>query len=138
MDNKKINKLKGFIGVGELDFTKEELDYLELEMRSFRLPLVTRLWKRYGIPFIKYSFLPMLIIIIILGVLYMSSSNLGHWDWMWTLDKAIAFTYIFGFGIWTLVSHVFELYSTNKLRKRLKLTQREFQILVVIFHITGL
>lgn len=132
------NKLKGFVDIGELPYTTEQLDYFEKEMRAFRLPKVTQLWKKFGVPFIRWTILPAIIIIIIFGALYGSERNVGQWDWMWTLDKTIALSYIAGFGLWTLVSHLFELSSTNKLRKRLGLPKEHFQILVIAFQITGM
>ncbi len=121
-----------------LDYTTEELEYFEQEMRKYRLPWITKMWKKYGVPFIRFTFLPALIIIIIFGALYMSQKNYGQWDWMWTLDKSIALFYIAGFGLFTLISHIFELITTNKLRRRLGLSQRDFRILVIAFQITGM
>jgi hypothetical protein len=134
-----MQKLKtDFVDIHVLPYTSEQLVYFESEMKKFRLPKITQSWKKYGVPFIRWTFLPALIIIIIFGALYGSDRNFGQWDWMWTLDKAIALTYIGGFGLWTLVSHLFELRSTNKLRKRLGLPQEHFQILVIAFQITGM
>ena len=121
----------------QLDYTTEELNYFEQEMCKFRLPWITKVWKKYGVPFIRFTFLPALIIIIIFGAIYMGSQTSRN-DWMWTLDKAIALFYIAGFGIFTLVSHIFELVSTNRLRRRLGLSQQDFRILVIAFQITGM
>ena len=127
-----------FDNVNQLDYTTEELLYFEQEMRKYRLPWITKMHKKYGVPFIRYTFLPALILIGILGAIYMGSNNYGQNDWMWTVDKAIAFFYIFGFGGFTLISHIFELITTNKLRRRLGLSKWEFQILVIAFQITGM
>jgi len=128
---------KVIISSDELDFTTEQLEYFETEMRKFKLPLITKLHKKYGVPFIKYSIAPALILIIILGLIY-NGSDYGSNNWMWTVDKAIGLFYIFGFGIFTLISFIFERTSTNKLRKRLGLSQRDFAILVIAFQITGM
>jgi hypothetical protein len=120
-----------------LDFTNEQLQYFETEMRKYKLPLVTKWHKKYGVPFIRYSFLPALIIIVVFGLIY-NGNPYGRYDWMWTLDKVIAFFYIFGFGLFTLTSFIFERVSTNKLRRRLGLSQMDFNALVVIFQITGM
>jgi hypothetical protein len=66
------------------------------------------------------------------------SDQYGRYDWMWNVDKAIAFFLIFGFGGFTLISHIFELVTTNKLRRRLGLKKWEFQMLVIAFQITGM
>lgn len=128
---------KVIISSDELDFTTEQLEYFETEMRKFKLPLITKLHKKYGVPFIKYSIAPALILIIVLGLIY-NGSDYGSNNWMWTVDKAIGLFYIFGFGIFTLISFIFERTSTNKLRKRLGLSQRDFAILVIAFQITGM
>lgn len=121
----------------ELDYTTEQLDYFEQEMRKFKLPLITKLHKKYGVPFIRYSILPIILLVAILGIIY-NGSSYGHNQWMWTVDKAIAFFLIFGFGGFTLLSFIFERISTNRLRKRLKLPKRDFAILIIAFQITGM
>ena len=127
-----------FTDAHELDFTTEELEYFEQEMRKYRLPWITKMHKKYGVPFIRYSFLPALIIIVVLGFIYMGKNNYGQLGWMWTVDKSIALFYIFGFGGFTLISHIAELITTNKLRRKLGLSKWEFQVLVIVFQITGM
>lgn len=129
--------MPNFNDVHTLDYTTEELEYFEQEMRKYKLPWITKMHKKYGVPFIRYTFLPALIIIIVFGIIYMNAGY-GQYDWMWTLDKCIALTYIGGFGLFTLVSHIFELVTTNKLRRRLGLSQRDFNILIIAFQITGM
>lgn len=131
--------MPNFTDVNALPYTTEELEYFEKEMHAYRLPKWVKWWKKAGVPFIRFTFLPALIIIIIFGAIYMSERNFGQWDWMWTLDKSIALTYIAGFGLWTLSSHIVELISTNKLRRRLGIKNKwHFQVLVIAFQITGL
>jgi hypothetical protein len=124
--------------VNVLPYTTEQLEYFEKEMRAYRLPKYVKFWKKAGVPFIRFTFLPALIIIVVFGLLQMSDRNYGQWDWMWTLDKVIALTYIAGFGLWTLTSHITELISTNKLRRKLGIPKWHFQILVIAFQITGM
>jgi hypothetical protein len=121
----------------EVNYTPEELQYFEKELRKYKLPWITKVWKKYGVPFIRYSILPALIIIAVFGIIY-NNSVYGQNDWMWTVDKAIALFYIFGFGLFTLISHVAELITTNKLRRRLGLSKRDFNIMVITFQITGM
>ena len=121
----------------EVNYTPEELQYFEKELRKYKLPWITKVWKKYGVPFIRYSILPALIIIAVFGIIY-NNSVYGQNDWMWTVDKAIALFYIFGFGLFTLISHVAELITTNKLRRRLGLSKRDFNIMVIAFQITGM
>lgn len=128
---------KVIINSEELDFTTEQLQYFETEMYKFRLPWITRMHKLYGVPFVKFTFAPALILIIVLGLIY-NGSSYGRNDWMWITDKAIGLFYIIGFGLFTLVSFIFEKTSSNKLRKRLGLSQRDFAILVIAFQINGM
>jgi len=126
-----------FNDIHELEYTSEELQYFEDEMRKYRLPWITKTWKKIGVPFIRYTFLPALIIIVVFGIIY-NNSAYGQNDWMWVLDKAIALSYIGGFGLFTLISHLSERITTNKLRKKLGLSKRDFAILVIAFQITGM
>jgi hypothetical protein len=121
----------------EIDYTTEQLDYFQQEMEKYQLPWITKIHKKYGVPFIKYSFLPALIIIAVFGLIY-QGSQYGQNQWMWTLDKVIAFFYIFGFGLFTLTSFIFERVTVNKLRKRLGISKHDFNILIIAFQITGM
>jgi hypothetical protein len=119
------------------NYTDKELKYFETEMLKYRLPWISKQWKKYGVPFIRYTFLPAILIIAIFGIIY-SNSGIGRNEWMWVFDKAIALSYIIGFGSFTLIAHVSELYGANKLRKRLKLNREDFNTLVNVFQITGM
>ena len=121
----------------ELDFTTEQLELIEKELRAYKLPWITRMHKKYGVPFIRFTFFPALVLIIVLGLIYMDS-KFSHNDWMWITDKVIAFFYIFGFGLFTLTSFIFERTTTNRLRKKLGLSKTDFAILVIAFQITGM
>lgn len=123
--------------VTELDWTPEQLTYFEQEMRKYRLPKISQWHKKFGVPFIRFSFLPALLLIVVLGMIYMNSSYNQN-QWMWIVDKSIAFFYIFFFGTFTLISHLAEKITANKLRRRLGLSHRDFNILVIAFQITGM
>jgi hypothetical protein len=120
-----------------MDYTTEELEYFEKEMRKYKLPWITKIWKKVGVPFLRYSFLPALILIAIFGIIY-NESAYGQNEWMWTVDKTIGLFYIFGFGGFALIAHFAERISANKLRRRLGLSQRDFKILIVVNQITGM
>ena len=120
-----------------LDFTDEQLAYFEKEMKAYKLPLITQWHKKYGVPFIRFGILPIIIIVATLGIIY-NNSVYGHNAWMWTVDKAIAFFLIFGFGGFTLLSWVIEKLSVNSLRLKLGLSHTDFNILVIAFQITGM
>jgi hypothetical protein len=120
-----------------LDFTDEQLAYFEKEMKSYKLPLITQWHKKYGVPFIRFGILPIIVIVATLGIIY-NNSAYGHNAWMWTVDNIIAFFLIFGFGGFTLLSWVIEKLSVNSLRLKLGLSHNDFDILVIAFQITGM
>jgi hypothetical protein len=128
--------VKDFSNINQLDYTTEELEYFETEMRKFRLPLICRLWKKYGLYFLSYSIIPVMVILTVLFVIY-NHAQYGY-DWIWILCKSIVLFYIFGVGGSALISHLLELFTVNKLRKRLGLSKFDFQIFVNQFQITGM
>jgi hypothetical protein len=128
--------VKDFSNINQLDYTEEQLQYFETEMRKFRLPLICRLWKRFGLNFLSYSIIPVMVILAVLFVIY-NNSQYGI-DWIWILCKSIILFYIFGVGGSGLISHILELIFVNKLRRRLGLTKIDFQIFVNQFEITGM
>jgi len=117
-----------------MSYTKEEI---KAELQKYKLPWIAKVWKKIGVPFLRYSFLPALILITIFGVIY-NGSAYGVNDWMWTVDKAIAFFYIFGVGALALIGHFAERLTANKLRKKLGLSHEDFKILVDVYQITGM
>jgi hypothetical protein len=120
------------------DLTPEEMANIESQMRAYRLPLFTRIFKKVWFYFLRYSFLPAFIFLVILFCVY---SSIPYWtyvsDKIWFVCKLIVFFYIFGVGGCALISHICEYLSTNRLRKKLGLTQYEFQYFVVIYQIKG-
>jgi len=128
---------KDFLNINQLvDFTTEQLNYFETEMLKFRLPLICRLWKRFGLYFILYSIIPVMFILTVFFIIY-NHAQYGY-DWIWILCKSIVLFYIFGVGGSALISHLVELISVNKLRRRLGLSKIDFQIFVNEFDITGI
>jgi len=121
----------------EFDYTQEELQYFEKELRKYKLPWISKMFKKYGIQVIRYSILPMLILLTIFGVIYNGSAQ-GVNEWMWVFDKAVALSYIFGFGLFAVVSKLSEQYTANKLRKKLGLSHHYFKLLVAAHQITGM
>lgn len=121
----------------EFDFTPEELDYIKDELYQYRLPWISRVWKKIGVPFLRYSFLPAIILIVILGAIY-TGSALGVNDWIWGVIKGIAFFYIFGVGALALIGKTAERITANRLRKKLGLSHHYFKLLVEAHQITGM
>jgi len=119
-----------------VDYTQEELQKILKELRSYKLPLLTRIVKKVIYPFFKYSILPVFVILFILFVLYNHHNGYGY-EWIWTLGKTVVLFYIIGVAGLSLLGHLCELYSVNRLRRRLVLTHHEFRTMVVTFQIDG-
>jgi len=122
--------------VQDSGFTTEQLAYFEQELRKYKLPWLSKMLKLYGMPVFRNAFPIALVIITVFGLIY--NHNPYPNQWMWTMDKCIALFFILGFGGFALIAHLLELYTTNKLRKKLGLTQAQFQMLVDAFQITGM
>jgi hypothetical protein len=121
----------------EIDFTTEQLDYFKKEMKAYKLPWIPKMHYKYGVPFIRYVILPLILYVVITGIIY-NGSSYGQHEWLWTVDKAIAFFLIFGFGGFTLLAWIIKKLSINSLRTRLGLSHNDFDILVITFQITGM
>lgn len=117
-----------------MTYTKEEI---KAELQKYKLPWISKVFKKFGVPFIRYSFLPMLIVLAIFGAIYNGSAQ-GVNEWMWVFDKIVAFFYIFGFGAFALIAHFAERITANKIRKKLGLSHQDFKILVEAYQITGM
>ena len=117
-----------------MSYTKEEI---KTELQKYKLPWISKIWKKFGIVFLRYSFFPVFLIIAILGIIY-NSSMVGVNEWMWILDKTIILFYIFGIGAFALISHIAELITVNKLRRKLGLSHMGFKILIESYQITGM
>jgi hypothetical protein len=120
-----------------LDFTTEQLDYFEKEMRAYKLPWIPKMHYKYGVPFARFGMLPIILYVLITGIIY-NSSAYGVNEWMWTVDLIIAFFLIFGFGGFTAIAWLIKKLSVNSLRTRLGLSHNDFDILVIAFQITGM
>lgn len=116
-------------------FTGEELDYFKTVMENYKLPWISRMWKKYVVPRITYFIFPTFILLTILFLIYNAAKS--DIAWIWFTCKAIVFT-CFGFGGFVLIAHFSETISTYKLRKRLGLTKAEFDVLVNLWQITGM
>jgi len=122
--------------MNELDYTPEELEYFEQEFQKYKLPWISRSWRKIGIPVLVRGFIFAALIIIIFSIIHGISSR--NYEWMWILCKTLALFYIFVVGGFGLIAHIFEIISLYKFRKKLKVNKEEFQYLLIIYPITGL
>jgi len=123
--------------INTLDYTTDELNYFKTELKNFKLPWITKIWKKYGVKILRSTFLPAMIIMMVFGIIY-NETNFGQYDWIWIVNKTIILFFILGFGSFALISHIVELIKTNKLRRRLGLTKTDFNILINLNQITGM
>jgi hypothetical protein len=118
--------------------TYESEQAIRLELEKFRLPLITRIFKKAWFYFLKFTFLPAFFILLALFIcynsmaFYSSASNL-----IWNLCKGIIFFYIFGVGGFAVISFVCETRSTTKLCQKLGLTHDELQYYIRLYQIKG-
>ena len=115
-----------------VDYSQEELQYILKELRSYKLPLVTRVVKRVIFPFFRYSILSVFVILFILFIIYNHHNGYGY-EWVWTIGKGVVLFYIIVIAGLSLLGHLCELYSVNRLRRRLGLSHEEFRTIVTTF-----
>lgn len=120
--------------VYSVDYSTDELMYFEKEMQKYKLPKITKTFKKFGLPFLRRSFLPIILVIAIFMIISNSCDN----DLFWNINKGLILFYILGFGLFALTSFLIERYSANRLRRRLGLNQRDFNIMIISFQITGM
>ena len=117
------------------NFTPVEMAELEIKIRQYQSPWISR--KIFGLwfKFIKYTILPTFLILCAVGIYY---NSIGHWtpmtDVLWKIIKGILF-YWFGYAILILIAFIVEYFSVRKERKRLNLTQEEWNYIVKYFNI---
>ena len=114
-------------------YSQEEI---KKELMAYKLPWISIFFKKYEVVFMRYSIVPVFVLMIFFAVIYMNTPY-GRNDWMWDFDKITVLFYIFCFGGLSLISHFSELIKTNRLRKKLGLSQQEFKILIEKYQITG-
>jgi hypothetical protein len=112
--------------------TKEQ----EEKLKNFKLPWISKVWKKYISKALRYSIAPAFLIALVFGIIYNESAR--EYNWMWWIVKGIGFFFIFGFGVFGLIGHQAERIKANKLRKELGLTHEEFMMLVKKYQITGM
>lgn len=115
-----------------MSYTKEEI---KAELLKYKLPWIAKIWKKYGVPALRYSILPLFVTALVFGIIY--NESVQTFDWMWWVVKGIAFLLIFGFGAFALLGHFAERLSSNKLRKKLGLSYGEFKIYIEAYQIKG-
>lgn len=91
------------INGNELNFTEEQLAYFEKEMKAYKLPWISAMHYKYGVPFIRFGIAPIIVFFIVTFFIY-NGSTYGENQWIWIVDKAIALFLIYGFGGFTLLA----------------------------------
>ena len=120
----------------EPNYTPEQIQYFVEELQKYKLPWISKIWKKYVWQALRYSILPAFVIALVFGIIYNESTQI--YDWMWWIVKGIALLFIFGFGIFGLIGHFAEKVSANKLRKKLGISHEYFKLLVEAYQITGM
>ena len=112
------------------DFTTEQLNYLEQEMKKYKVPFLYKIV--FGSLYkVGAVLIPLLIIIIaVLGIIH-NSSRFDLWD----VIKGISLGTIFGIGGLVFISWSWQRLKVLKECKRLEITLDEWNTLAVAFQI---
>jgi len=112
------------------DFTTEQLNYLEQEMKKYKVPFLYKIV--FGSLYkVGAILIPLLIIIIaVLGIIH-NSSRFDLWD----VIKGISLGTIFGIGGLVFISWSWQRLKVLKECKRLEITLDEWNTLAVAFQI---
>lgn len=123
----------GFTDVNELDFTADELNQLEKEMKKYKVPILYKIvfgslykWGKWFIPII-------FLVIFALMIIYSVTPSYAY-DF-WPLIKGMVFAVIFGIGGLVLISFLWQRIKVLRWCKRLKITLNEWNILAIAFQI---
>lgn len=132
----KQNKEQQKVNQKALADTREE-DIRKVLM-GFRLPWITRVFKKVWFYFLKWTFVPIFLLLCILFIIY--NSIPGYTDFgetIWMICKTIVLFYIFGVGGFAILSSICETLSTRKLCRLLGITNDELQRYVIIYQLNG-
>lgn len=121
---------KIFKDIDEWEFTPEELEYFEQEMRKYKVPLLYKLvfgslykWGKYFMPLF-------FLVILILGIIHVSTKI----D-LWNILKIFSFIFIFGIGSLVLISFIWHKLKVLKECKRLGLTLYQWNTFATMWEI---
>ena len=120
------------------NLTAEREGEIKQALTDYRLPLLTRIFNKVWFCFLRYTFAPVFLLLVILFVIYNSLTGWSDFgDTIWVIAKSIMLFYIFGIGGIALLSNICENISVGRLEKRLGITHDELQYYVTIFQIKG-
>jgi amino acid transporter len=117
--------------------TERDLEIKRI-LKEYKLPWITRAFKKAWFCFLRYTFLPIALVLIVLFIIYNSIPGYTEFgETIWIICKTIILFYIFGIGGFAILSHVCEIVSTDRLCKKMGLTHDELQYYVTIYQIKG-
>ena len=121
----------GFTNVNEFDFTTEQLDYFEQEMRKYKVPFLYKIVMGALYKWAKYFYPIIFLVIIVLALIH----NFSNQD-LFPLIKGIGLVVIFGTLVPLTIAWLWNQARTYKARKKLGLSKYQWDTLVVAFQIT--
>ena len=118
--------------VNQWDFTTEELERLEQEMKKYKPPFLYKYMMKF-----LYNYgaivIPLTVLVVaILGFIYMNG-NL-YFD-LWPIIKGIALTLIIGVGLLGSILHMWNRFKIRRYCKKLGITEVQWNQLVIAFQI---
>lgn len=116
--------------VNEFDFTTEQLNYFEQEMKKYRVPFLYKIVMGALYKWAKYFYPIVFLLIIVLALVH----NFSRQD-LFPVIKGIGLVVIFGTLIPLTIAWLWNQAKTKKECKRLGLTKYQWDTLVVVFQL---
>jgi hypothetical protein len=117
--------------VNEFNFTTEQLDYFEKEMRKYKVPFLYKIVMGSLYKWAKYFYPIVFLVIIVLALVH----NFSTVD-LFPLIKGIGLVVIFGTLVPLTIAWVWNVLKTKRECKKLGLTKYQWDTLVIAFQIT--
>ena len=117
--------------VNEFDFTTEQLDYFEQEMKKYKVPFLYKIVMGFLSKYAKYVY-PLIFLVIIVLALIHSFSYLD----LFPVIKRIGLVVIFGTLVPLTIAWVWNVLKTRRACKKLGITKYQWDTLAVAFQIT--
>ncbi len=118
--------------VNQWDWTTEELENLEKQMRKYKAPFLYKYMMKFLYKYGAIAIPITVLIVTVLGLIYMNSNI--HFD-LWPIIKGITLTLILGVGILGSILHMWNRFRIRRYCKKLGITEKQWNLLATAFQI---
>ena len=117
------------------NFTSKELQELEIKMKKFKSPIITKIMYWIWFNILRFLIFPIFFVLLVLAFVYnfMHGDNITF-EIIWVAMKSTIIFFII-FGSLMAISHGIEEYKIKRFRRKLHLTKEEWNYLVVLFNL---